>query len=300
MVYTEIKEVSGKKYYYRVKSVRKGGKVAKERKYLGVDLEKKKLVDAEKEADKELMLLENLLTKKEEELLERIKTDYIKEPKETSNNRYEAFCSLFTHHSTAIEGNTLTLQETASLLFEGRAPQGKSLREINEVLNHREAFDYILKYKGDINKQLMLEIHKLIAKNTLREDVKSQLGKFREVQVYIRGTEWLPPKPEEIAKEVGSLLSWYSKNKKKLHPLILAAYFHTAFETIHPFVDGNGRTGRMLMNLILRKNNYPMINIPNKERDNYFKALEEAQVKGNLRPFIEFLIKILQIAEIRF
>ncbi|MEK6906156.1 MAG: Fic family protein [Nanoarchaeota archaeon] len=300
MVYTEIKNVKGKKYYYRVKSVRKGKKIEKERKYLGVDLNKKKLAEKEKEADKELVLLSNLLTEDELKQLNKIKQNYLKESKDNIENKYESFCSLFTYDSTGIEGNTLTLQETAQLLFENRVPSAKSLREINESLNHKEAFDYILNYKGDITKLFILNLHKLIAKNTLKQELQNQIGKYRKLQVYIRGVNWLPPKPEEVPREMKNLLSWYSKNKDKLHPLIISAYFHAGFETVHPFVDGNGRVGRLLMNFILHKSKFPMINIPNAKKHIYYECLEKAQVDGNLRHLIKFLLDTLNEEKIKF
>jgi len=299
MVYTEIKEKNGKKYFYRVLSVRKGEKIKKKRVYLGVDLNKSNLVSKEKQADKELMLLSTLLNEKEKKELEKIKKEYLKQPKENLENKYESFVSLFTYDSTNIEGNTLTLQETSRLLFENITPR-KSLREINEVLNHKKAFDFILNYKKDISKKLILQLHKLVVQNTLRPELENQIGKYRTLQVYIRGAEWLPPKSEDVPKEMGSLLSWYSKNKKVLHPLILAAYFHSAFETIHPFVDGNGRVGRLLMNFILRKHKYPMINIQNKKKHIYYKSLEDAQLKGDLRNLVKFLFDLLKEEIIKF
>jgi len=298
MVYTEIKEKNGKEYFYRVKSVRKGNKVNKKRVYLGVNLNKKKLSELEENADKELMLLSTLLSKEEKEELEEIKK-YYSESKDVEEKKYEAFVSLFTYDSTNIEGNTLTLQETSQLLFEGITPR-KSLREINEVINHKEAFDFILNFKKDISKKFILKLHEIIVKNTLKPELSEQIGRYRTLQVFIRGVEWLPSKPEKVPKEMGSLLSWYTKNKNKVHPLILSAYFHSAFETIHPFVDGNGRVGRLLMNLILHKNHLPMINIPNKKKYIYYKALESSQIKGDLKPLIKFLFGLLKEEKIKF
>ena len=293
MPYTEIKEKNGKKYYYRVKSIRKGKKVNKERVYLGVDLNKKEILKKGKNADKTLLYLNNLLTEQEIKELENIKEKYKKQPKESFENRYEVFTSDFTYNSTAIEGNTLTLQETAQLLFEGITPR-KSMREINEVLNHKKAFDFILSYNGDITKEFICDLHNVVVKDTLKEELKTQIGCFRNLQVYIRGTDWLPPKPEDVPKEIKSLLFWYSKNKEKLHPLIVSAYFHAGFETVHPFVDGNGRTGRLLMNFILHKNNFPMINIPNSIKHKYYEALESAQIRGNLKLLVKLLFEILR------
>lgn len=299
MVYTEIKEKNRKKYFYRVLSVRNGSKIEKKRIYLGVNLDKNNLIEKEKAADKELMLLSTFLNDDEKKELEKIKKGYARQSKANLENRYESFISLFTYDSTNIEGNTLTLQETAQLLFENITPR-KSLREINEVVNHKNAFDFILNNKKEISKELILQIHKLVVQNTLKPELENQIGKYRTLQVYIRGTEWLPTKPEEVSREMASLLSWYSKNKKILHPLILAAYFHSAFETIHPFIDGNGRVGRLFMNLILRRNKYPMINIPNKRKHIYYKALEESQLKGDLRNLVKFLFDLLKEEKIRF
>jgi len=298
MAYTEIKEINGKKYYYRVKNFRKGKTFKKKRIYLGVNLDKKTLLEKESEADKELRLLSSLLSEEEKTFLEVIKEKYHNEPKENLENRYEAFCSQFTYDSDAIEGNTLTLQQTSMLLFENIVPSAKSMREINEALNHKRAFDFILNHKEDINKQFILDLHSFVVKETLRKDLEGQIGKFRTVQVYIRGAKWTPPKPEDVPNEMKTLLAWYSQNKKKLHPLILAAYFHTAFEQIHPFVDGNGRVGRLMMNFILHKNGYPMINIPNKIKQRYYSALEKAHLEGDLRQFIELLIYVLKNSQI--
>ncbi|HLD10860.1 MAG TPA: Fic family protein [Candidatus Nanoarchaeia archaeon] len=289
MVYTEIKEKNNKKYYYRTISIRKNNKITKKRRYMGKDLKKEELKLAEKEADKKMQLLNTLLTKEDLEFLKKIKEKYSQEPKETLENRYEAFISNFTYNSTAIEGNTINLQETAQLLFENITPR-KTLREINEIVNHKKAFDFSLSYKEDINKEFILELHKLVVINTLKPELETQIGKFRKLQVFIRGTNWLPPQPEIVPKEIGALLKWYTKNKDELHPLVTAAYFHAGFEIIHPFVDGNGRVGRLLMNFILHKNKFSMISISNSTKYEYYKSLEEAQ-KGNLKLFIEYLIK---------
>ena len=300
MVYTEIKEKNGKKYYYRVLNIRKGNNFKKKRIYLGVNLEKKELKNKEVNADKKLSILSSLLTKEEIKLLEKIKEDFQKEPNVSQDNRYESFVSLFTYDSTAIEGNTLSLEETSFLLFENRVPKTRSLREINETLNHKKAFDEMLAHKGDLTKEFICELHRIVVENTLREELTNQMGCYRNVQVFIRGRDWMPPKPEEVPNEMKTLLSWYSKNKKKLHPLIVASYFHVAFETIHPFVDGNGRVGRLLMNFILHKNKYPMINIPSKIKFDYYETLHKATIDGDPRPFIELMIKIFQESKIKF
>ncbi|MBM3247451.1 Fic family protein [Candidatus Pacearchaeota archaeon] len=298
MTYTEIQEKNGKKYYYRVKSIKLNKKVIKKRVYMGVNLPFEEINKKEKNADNELGLLSVILNKEDLKTIEEIKKDFLKEPPENYENRYEVFCSLFTYDSTGIEGNTLTLDETSFLLFQGIVPKQKSLREINEVLNHKKAFDFILNYKGDITKEFILELHKMVTENTLKQELISQIGKYRTVQVYVGSS--LPPNPSVVPERMTSLLKWYSNNKNRLNPLVLASYFHAEFEKIHPFVDGNGRTGRLLMNFILYKNRLPMINIPKKKKFRYYKVLKEAQYKNNLLPFMKFLIKLLKEERLRF
>lgn len=293
MTFTEIQRRGGRDYYYRVRSLRKNGKVVRERVYLGADLPPKNLAKKEHDADRELGVLATLLTKKDETFLEGIKKAFAGEPKSTLQNRYEAFVSNFTYDSNAIEGNTLTLDETSHLLFEGLVPP-RSLREIHEALNHKRAFDLLLTYRGDITRDLILRLHENVVKDTLQPELAGQIGRYRTVQVYIRGVDWIPAPPAAVPKDMKALLDWYAKNKRNLHPVVTAAYFHTAFELVHPFVDGNGRVGRLLMNFILRKNGFPMINLPNRRKREYYAALREGQVGGDLRPFVDLLLDVLK------
>jgi Fic family protein len=299
MVYTEKLQRGKKEYFYRVQSLRKGEKVGKKRIYLGVNLNQKTLLLKEKEADYELNPLNFLLRREEEKKLEELKKEFQEETLSNEENRYESFVSSFTYDSNAIEGNTLSLQETAQLLFEGRAP-AKSLREINEIRNHKEAFDFVLSYEKDISRTFILELHKKVMKETLREELKEQIGTYRKVQVFIRGASWTPPRAEEVPKDMRKLLYWYTQHKETLHPLLLATYFHCAFELIHPFIDGNGRVGRLLMNFTLHKQGYPMINIPQERRFEYYEALEKGQVKGNLRPLLKFLYDVLMKQKLKY
>ncbi|PIN94480.1 hypothetical protein COU61_00385, partial [Candidatus Pacearchaeota archaeon CG10_big_fil_rev_8_21_14_0_10_35_13] len=288
MAHNEIQEKKGNKYYYRVKSVRRGKQVIKERIYLGVNLNSEELKKKEKEADMRLNILSVALSKEELRLLNELKRDFSKEPIENYKNRYEAFCSLFAYDSTGIEGNTFTLSETSHLLFEGIVPKEKSLREVNEVINHKKAFDFILSYNGEITREFILKLHELVVINTLEDYLSSQIGKYRKVQVFVGGS--IPPKPEEVPEKMATLIRWYSINKNKLNPLILATYFHAEFEKVHPFVDGNGRVGRLLMNFILNKHKFPMINIPKKNKFRYYEVLQTAQYKRDIKPFLKFLI----------
>ncbi len=300
MVYTEIQERDKKKHYYRTISVREKNKVTKKRIFMGTNLSKNELKKAELEADRELGILESLLTTEEIEALNLIRKKYTQEPEITKENRYETFTTLFTHDSTSIEGNTLSLQEAGSLLFEDITPKGKAVREINEIIGHRKAFDFMLSHEDDISRKFIYQLHSMVMKDTISPEFKEQIGNYRNVQVFIRGLDWTPPNPKDVPSDMKTLLTWYSKNKDNVHPLITAIYFHVGFEVIHPFIDGNGRVGRLLLNFILHKNGFPMVNIPNKEKHEYYRVLQDAQMEGNLRPFIDFLIKLMKESDLMF
>jgi len=297
MAYTEVQQKGSNKYYYRAKSMRKGNKVNKVRKYLGKNLSKDKLKRLEREVDIELERpLAKLLSDKEIKLLNAIKKEHQKGCKKNFQLKYEAFVSKFTYDTNAIEGSTLTLMETSAIIFDNITPKGRSPREVNEAINHKKAFDFMLKYKGKINKKFICRLQGMIVANTLKEVLEDQSGVYRTCQVYIRGASFLPPKPSRVGKEMAALFAWHKRNKGKLHPVIVAAYFHSAFESIHPFVDGNGRTGRLLINFILHKSGFPMVNIPVKKRLDYFDALEKAR-KGNLKDMMKMIVFLMSTKE---
>jgi Fic family protein len=299
VAFTETQRRGGHAYSYRVRSVRRGGKVTKDRVYLGADLDRKTLVRREREADQKLGLLGTLLSPEDLTFLRGVKRSFAKSPAQTRDNRYEAFVAQFTLDSNAIEGNTLTLDETSHLLFDGLVP-AKSLREVNEALNHKAAFDHLLRYRGGLTKAFILGLHRLVVKDTLRKDLVDEAGRYRTVQVYIRGVEWVPAAPKDVPKDMKALLEWNTKSKRKLHPVVRAAYFHCAFELVHPFVDGNGRVGRLLMNFLLRKSGYPMVNIPNRRKREYYAALKAAQVDADLRPFVGLLLDLYRTSSLVF
>lgn len=294
MVYTEVRNTDGKKRFYRVYTYRKKGNVVHRTIYLGTDLSQKQREQREREADVHLIHpLQALLSTRELRMLSAIRKKHLGKSPATLDNRYEAFASEFTYDSTGIEGNTLTLPETAAVLFEGATP-AKSLREVYEVINHKRALDYLLAHHGDVTKALLCRLQRLVTENTLRQELRAQAGRYRTVPVFIRGASVTPPPARLVAKEMRSLLAWYGKNKSKLHPVVVAAYFHAAFEAIHPFVDGNGRAGRLALNLMLHRKGYPMVSIPRTQKVRYFNALAHAQIDGDFRPLITLLIERLK------
>lgn len=218
----------------------------------------------------------------------------------------KAFDIEYTFESNKIEGNTLTLQETAIVIEKGLTIGGKTLNEHLEAINHTHAIDFIKSIAGraePINERLINEIHALILKGI---DDKNA-GVYRTIPVMISGAKHLPPQPYKVPELMQGLIHWYNENKEKLHPITLSAEMHERLVTIHPYTDGNGRTSRLLMNLILLQHGYP-IAILKGDADSrlaYYNALEIAQTENNKEPFIhlisthvkETLQRILKVIE---
>jgi Fic family protein/DNA-binding XRE family transcriptional regulator len=199
----------------------------------------------------------------------------------------------FTFESNRIEGNTMTLRETDLVINEGLTISGKSMREHLEVINHQEAIAYIkhlMEKNTSLNEREILSIHNLILRGINPEDA----GRYRRVQVMIKGSSFMPPQPLLVSKEMEDFFIWYETNKKGLHPIVLAAELHERLVTIHPFIDGNGRTSRLVMNLILLQNGYVIANIKGDydSRMTYYNALETAQTKNNKEDFLLFIAQI--------
>ncbi len=196
----------------------------------------------------------------------------------------------YTHESNKIEGNTLTLQETALIIEKGLTIGGKTLNEHLEVINHNYAIDFIkavAQNQEPITERLITEIHALILKGI--DDTNA--GRYRTVQVMISGSKHTPPPPYNIPEQMKTLINWYNENKDTLHPIVLSAEMHERLVTIHPFIDGNGRTSRLLMNLILLQHGYPIAILKgdNDNRLKYYNALEKAQTEGDKQAFINFV-----------
>lgn len=198
----------------------------------------------------------------------------------------------YTFESNRIEGNTLTLRETDLVINEGLTISGKSMREHLEAINHVEAISYIkqlMERNFPFNERELLSVHNLILRGIIPEDA----GRYRRVQVMIKGSSHMPPQPFIVPKEMEDYFIWFEENKSKLHPIILAAEMHERLVTIHPFIDGNGRTSRLVMNLILLQNGYVIANIKGdyESRINYYQALETAQTSSNKEDFLMFIAK---------
>ncbi|MFQ6057265.1 MAG: Fic family protein [Anaerolineae bacterium] len=197
----------------------------------------------------------------------------------------EYFDVEWTYHSNAIEGNTLTLAETRLVLLDGLTVGGKSLREHLEAINHKHAIDFVealAKREEPITEHNIRQIHALI----LRTIDDENAGCYRSVQVRITGTTYVPPEAIAVPSLMRELVGWLNSNEAAgLHPVERAALAHFRLAHIHPFVDGNGRTARLLMNLILMREGYPPAIIRMERRPQYYEALALANGEEK-KPFV--------------
>lgn len=205
-------------------------------------------------------------------------------------NLHEDLVLRWTYHSNAIEGNTLTLMET-KVVLEGITIGGKSLREHFEAINHRDAILFVeaLIQKGEsLSEWDIRNTHQLILKNI--DDANA--GQYRKINVLVAGARHIPPDQLLLAEKMAAFID--AANSQELHPIEHAARVHVDFVGIHPFVDGNGRTSRLLMNLELMKAGYPPVVIPVEQRLRYYQALDIAHVEANYQPFIELVIELVE------
>lgn len=192
----------------------------------------------------------------------------------------------WTYNSNGIEGNTLTLKET-KVVLEGITVGGKTIREHLEAKNHQEAIYYleeIINQKEELSEWQIKNIHHLILHGI--DDDHS--GKYRTVNVVVSGAEHIPTDSLLIQEEMEKLIAWH-KSASGMHPVERAARLHTDFVGIHPFIDGNGRTARLLLNFELMKSGYAPVIIKKEDRLSYYQALDLAHTKGSYREFIEMV-----------
>lgn len=201
------------------------------------------------------------------------------------------FAIKYTFDSNRIEGNTLSFQETELVINEGVTISGKSMREHLEAINHSEAIGFLeslVLNKEEINKRSLLDLHRLILKSIDPENA----GCFRNVPVSIGGSEYMPPQPFLLEKLMEDYFIHYRTQKRMLHPVILAAEMHERLASIHPFIDGNGRTSRLIMNFVLLQNGFTVAILKGDttSRMQYYNALQEVQLNNNPEPFYSIVV----------
>ncbi|MGB1310595.1 MAG: Fic family protein [Leucothrix sp.] len=212
-------------------------------------------------------------------------------PPELVINLDDWFKVELTYTSNAIEGNTLTRQETALVVEKGLTVSGKSLNEHLEAHNHAKALDYVNQLVGkpssSITESDILEIHHLI----LRSIDDANAGRYRSVPVRISGSLVVLPNHMKVPRLMTGFVEAIRDKANSLHPVELAIFAHYELVTVHPFADGNGRTARLLMNLILMQNGYPPAIISKRQRARYIKSLEQAQLGGSRVEFDKLIAK---------
>jgi Fic family protein len=286
-MYVEKRKEKNKVKHYLVHSYREKGRVKKIRKYLGLN---PSLEDLKKAKEHINEILEELNTKVFKFYLTKNQLKKLNEYKikiyHLDKVDWKRFTKEFVYDTNAIEGSNVQLDEIEGILENKKVPVDGDEKETKNVA---KAVDYIRKTKEELSIELIKKLHNICFLGT-----KSFAGKLREVEVVIRNSKGevvhagVPVK--ELNDYLKEFIEWYKENKNKFKPLILAAIIHNQFEHIHPFQDGNGRVGRLLLNFILLKDNYPPININIEDRREYYLTLEEYSRNQNLKPTIKFLI----------
>ena len=290
-MFIEIRKKGKSKKYYLIHTYREKGKVKRISQYLGSNLNEEKLQELKKVAGqhileeiKERSILEFELTKKEIEEYKKYGVDIKVKHLQTLN--WKRFTEDFTYNTNAIEGSTVALSEVKELLSGEEEPQDA---DDVETLNVATAVEHIKKSKEKITVDFINHLHLICFKGT-----KKFAGELRNVNVVIRdGQGNIVHQGAPINKVKGlieELCKCYDKHKKKYPPLLLAVVMHNQFEKIHPFQDGNGRVGRLLLNYVLLQHKYPPINIRLRDRGRYYKCLQEFDHKNDIKSTLKFLI----------
>jgi len=302
-MHLEVRVVDKQKKYYLAHSIRKGKKVKKLRFYLGANLSKGELEEKRKYAEetlKERVKIREIihdpfytvLSPKELEELKTLETAGDIKVLHLTENDWIKFTQVFTYDTNAIEGSTVTSSEVEGILRKNEWPDNRTKGEVSETYGVSEAISYIRKTREHISLSQMRKLHEIVFKNS-----KPFAGNFRAKGIEVavvdasgdiahRGAP-----STEVVKLLKEIARWYNKNKRKYPPIVLAAVVHNQFENIHPFQDGNGRVGRLLLNNILLKHNLPPVNIELKNRREYYNALQEYQKNRNIRPTIDLILK---------
>lgn len=231
--------------------------------------------------------LQNLL-QKADSYKERIASAFpIK--KETLKTLDDYFCAAFTYSSNALEGNPLTISETKLLLEDGTPIEGLPLKNYNEAIGHRDAYDFMLELAREKDFTLTEETIKKLHRLFYQKIDATQAGEYRTTKVHFSGEEHSFPIPEEVPRLMKHLTDQIYSSRTTLHPIELAAMAHKRLIDIHPFIDGNGQTARLLLNLILSHTGYGVVLIPPARRNDYIHAMSDSRKQNDIEPFSKFI-----------
>lgn len=300
-MHIEKRRVGKKIKYYLAHAFRSDGKVKKIRVYLGADSRsiKERRPSAEQLIRERIKAYEiisdpfrHALNSREIEEIRTLEAKGNIRIKHLSEDDWQTFIESFVYDTNAIEGSSVTFTEVKDILEKQKWPKEREKWEISETYGAKDAIQLIRSAKEHLSLDLMKELHKTCFRNS-----KPFAGNFRKKgqevavvdgqgRVIHRGAP-----SAMVTKLLKDLVSWYHKNKRKYTPIVLAVVVHNQFETIHPFADGNGRVGRLLLNNIFLRYNKPPVNIELESRREYYSALREYQENGNIRPMIELILK---------
>ncbi|MCF7798530.1 Fic family protein [Candidatus Woesearchaeota archaeon] len=282
MVYLRTKTVKGVPYYYLIQSVRKNGKTKKIEKYIGRqepsehELETLKLDFLAHLQSKEWICID----KETFELIEKIRSY----KPELKDEQLMDFCINFTYNTNAIEGNKLTPEETKDL-FHKDVPSEKPFKDHIESFAHWRVFMNMSTVKKPLTKELILHWHKELFKQAK----PSIAGKFRKANVRVAG--YKAAHYLDVPYLIDEFIEWFKEHRNKMHPVELAAMTHLKFVKIHPFLDGNGRIARLLLNYVLNRSNYPMMTIEYKNRESYYTALDKFDETQEEEVFVKYIVE---------
>ena len=305
MVFVQERKSKGNVYIYLDKSIRIGKKIMKISKYLGkksdfskndikkemkkfvLEVNKKIVILLTQQANKKY-LFKYPLSMEEIEKVEEMNLKYREIRKSLTKKDWidikKRFVANFVFESNALEGNSLTLRNFSEIVFEGKISGTTDLREVYDAKNSYNIFSKLFNAKREITELFILNIHKNIMKN-----IDKRIG-YKKLPNIILGRNIKLTSPEKVSSEMKNLIIWYEKNQDVMYPLELAFKFHHKFEKIHPFADGNGRVGRMLLNYILIKKGYFPIIIRKTNREKYLKVLR-AEDNGASIPLMRFALE---------
>lgn len=302
-MFVEIRKAGKRKKYYLAHTFREGKKIRKVARYLGADLQKKNLEELRKRA--EVLINEQIKSYKEirDPFRNVLSTDELNQLKSLnikttikvshlSEKDWLDFAEKFTYNTNAIEGSRITYAQVKDIIEKQEWPKFSSKEEVSETYGVVDAVKFIRETREHISISLIKKMHKVVFSNSkpfageIRQKGTEVVVADRQGNVIHRGAP-----SEKVIPLLKGLVGWYKKNKDKYPPIVLAAVVHNQFEEIHPFQDGNGRVGRLLLNNLLIKHNLPPVNIQLKNREEYYNALQEYHKNSNIRPMIDLLLK---------
>jgi Fic family protein len=296
MAYIDKVKSGSKTFYYLGKTLRVGvNKWKKIRVKLGTEKPSKGIIAKKL---KELMLEQykiynnDLIDANKLEVIDDFREVYQNHvkilPKTVIEKEESDFVIRFTYNSNAIEGNRLTLRDTYLIINEKQIPSGAPPKDYNEAINGKEALDFLKMYKGKLTIEFIEKLNGILTKNT----GVVYPGRIRFFQVKIEGADFVPPNEKDVPRLIKEMIDFYYENKNKFHPFVMACLIHVKFVEIHPFEDGNGRTGRALMNWVLMKAGYPKLFVPVKNRQKYYEAIDLHNV-GKRKEYCNMMFDVM-------